>query len=80
MSLEELTSMLTETYQEMVQSLDELWKNTQNLFIEKMSEFVDECNSNFNELQDLRKQSRGDFSGIDQAFEIFDELKNTLNN
>ena len=77
-TLEQLTAELSDTYREMVDSLDELWKNSQALYIEKMRMLVEECREKIEELQIVRSQANGYFNEIDQANEIIEQLKNVI--
>ena len=77
-TLEQLTAELSDTYREMVDSLDELWKNSQALYIEKMRMLVEECREKIEELQIVISQANGYFNEIDQANEIIEQLKNVI--
>jgi uncharacterized protein YoxC len=77
-SLEELTQELGQVYQEMLDSLDELWHNTQNLFEEKIRSLVDDCREKMNELQLVKSQTKGYFYEIGQATEMLEQIKSVI--
>lgn len=76
--LEGLGLKISNVYQEMTEKLDELWKETQDVFVEHMAQTIDNCKERLRELSELKAQNKNYTSEIQETFEIMDEMNQII--